>query len=156
MARMARMDWDRLGAEVARRRGHLGYTSRREFAEATGFPQKTLSDLETHKRENFDRSTLGRLDRALRWQPGSAQAVLDGGDPKPAVDQASSLDPRSLERYGDDLELMALVDAAGLSPGEALRVVLWLRKRRDELHRQLVEELRELLAGVEVRGDGRP
>jgi hypothetical protein len=154
---MSGMDWEALARAVVARRVELGYPTRNAFIEASGLGARTVGDVETARRDSYARETLIRLERALRWQPGSAQAVLDGDDPKPAADQpaGSELDPRSLERYGDDLELMALVDAAGLSPGEALRVVLWLRKRRDELHRQLVAELRELLAGVPKGEKGR-
>lgn len=36
--------------------------------------------------DNPQRSTLGALDTAMRWQPGSARAVLDGGEPTPLVE----------------------------------------------------------------------
>lgn len=76
---MALVDnWARLGEAVTRRRGFLGHPTRQQFADATGFPAKTLSDLEKHRRENFDASTFGRLERALKWPPGAINAILAG------------------------------------------------------------------------------
>jgi transcriptional regulator with XRE-family HTH domain len=72
-------DWTRLGEAVTRRRAYLGYTTRQQFADGTGFPAKTLSDLEKHRRDNFDRSTYGRLERALRWPNGAIESILAGG-----------------------------------------------------------------------------
>jgi hypothetical protein len=146
---MCGMGWRRLGEEVKRRRGFLGFKSRREFAAATDFPAKTLSDLEQAKRTTFTPDTLARLEAALRWEPGSVQAVLAGGDPKPALDaQLADLavDPRSLERYGDDLELLRVVADAGLNRADTFRLVLAVRHRRAELHQRLVGEVEQAAA----------
>lgn len=141
---MTHMDWERLGREVIQRRGYLGYSSRREFSETTGFPTKTLSDLEKHQRENFDAATLARLERALCWEAGSVAAVLAGGDPKPLPTRLS--DPRSIERYGDETGIMALVAGSGLGPMDAMRVVLRIRARREEQYRQLAADVRRWIA----------
>lgn len=95
-------DWARLGVLVRQRRAHLGYTTRQQFTEATKFPAKTLSDLETHKRENFDPTTLARLERALNWAPGSVERILTGGSPTigenlPVVVPADDMDPVAAE-----------------------------------------------------------
>lgn len=153
---MCGMEWRRLGEEVKRRRGYLGFKSRREFAEATDFPAKTLSDLEQGKRTTFTPDTFARLEGALQWESGSVQAVLAGGDPKPALEvrlQDLAVDPRSLERYGDDLELYNTIADADLSPVEAFQLVLAVRQRRAVLHRRLVEETRAAAARL-AAGDG--
>ncbi|GGM52858.1 hypothetical protein ACFFX1_55295 [Dactylosporangium sucinum] len=94
-------NWARLGQAVISRRSHLGYTSRQQFQDDTGFPAKTLSDLEKHRRENFDDSTLGRLERALQWEPGTARAILDEqavAQPSTELDPSSFLLSRTRER----------------------------------------------------------
>lgn len=74
------MNWQRLADEVIRRRTHLGYATRAAFAEATGFAPKTLGDLENVRRQNFDRVTLARLEKALAWPEGRSQQLLDTPD----------------------------------------------------------------------------
>lgn len=55
---------------------HLGYTTRAEFTEATGFPPKTLGDLEKCRRDSFSRETLARLEKALDWPEGYIDEIL--------------------------------------------------------------------------------
>ncbi len=70
------MNWQRIADEVIRRRTHLGYGTRAEFAEATGFATKTLGDLEKMRRTNFDRVTLAKLEKALQWPEGRIDEIL--------------------------------------------------------------------------------
>jgi hypothetical protein len=142
------MDWRRLGETIMARRVHLGHHSRESFARNSHLSSRILTDLERANRTSYDLSTFARLEQALGWAPGSVTAVLAGGNPKPVetLPPDPDLDPRSLERYGDDLELMAAIVDAGLPPASAFRLVLAVRQRRAALHRQLVEETKEAAA----------
>lgn len=139
--------WERVGEEIVRRRVDLGLHSREAFARDSGLSPRLLSDIERGRRESYDSATLARLERALRWLPGSVQAVLDGGNPTRVEDA----DTRPVEREGDDLALMTLLAQSGLSPADTLRIVLHIRRRRAEQHAELVDEVRELIE--EVTGD---
>lgn len=68
-------------ARIARgRRDELGLTQA-QAADLAGVSDQTWLTLENGR--NVSRRTLAGADKALRWQPGSARAVLLGGDPTP-------------------------------------------------------------------------
>lgn len=74
-----RMDSDRqrLGAAVLRRRVDLGYTSRRALADVAGIGKRTVDAIETGNAVRA--ATRHKLERVLRWEPGSMDAILAGG-----------------------------------------------------------------------------
>jgi DNA-binding XRE family transcriptional regulator len=78
-------DSDRLGRLVRERRTQVGFATAQSLAEAAGISSRTLSDIENGRRPSYSRSTLWALDKALQWARGSAQAVLDGGEPTVAA-----------------------------------------------------------------------
>lgn len=53
----------------------------RETLAAAGGPNPSTLRKAHRERRELSGRTLARLDRALGWQPGSAQRVLDGGSP---------------------------------------------------------------------------
>ncbi len=207
------MNWQRLADEVIRRRTHLGYATRAEFAEATGFATKTLGDLEKLRRQNFDRVTLAKLEKALEWPEGHVDRLLtappwadlapwqqvvrytvaataalgapgDGGRDASVDDDgryqafqakrgapsagppaellwqlglATPPDPapgeftlaeilRLIAR--DDFPLGVLMSRAGLDQAAMLRLVTWVRARREaqavELLHEVADQIREL------------
>lgn len=72
----------RLGKEVAARRHALGLSYAQ--VQKRGGPSDTrMSGIENSTGPAPRASTLQKIDLALNWTPGSAQAVLDGGDPTP-------------------------------------------------------------------------
>ncbi|MFD9943221.1 hypothetical protein ACFWYW_14490 [Nonomuraea sp. NPDC059023] len=75
--------WMRLGDLLVARRRSLGrdYRNRKHFAEETGLDYKIISDLESGRRANYSAATLLAIESAYRWQFGSVQAVLAGGQP---------------------------------------------------------------------------
>jgi transcriptional regulator with XRE-family HTH domain len=73
------VDWKRLASYVARRRVEVGYSHRNAFANAIGISDNTLAKLE--RGESVRRDTLMTVENALGWRPGSANAILDGGEP---------------------------------------------------------------------------
>lgn len=84
---MATTGSDRLARVVSARRGDLDLTQE-EFAARGGVTARTVQRVENA--EPLRRSTLSKIDRAAGWRSGSAQAVLDGGDPTMAHEPATS------------------------------------------------------------------
>lgn len=74
-------DFDRLSAHIVARRVMLGYRNRQALADASGISTRTLGDIETGRRDNFDPSTIAALENALGWATGSFAQVLDGYEP---------------------------------------------------------------------------
>lgn len=64
----------RIAVERARR-----WPTRAAFARAAGLSYRTIDDLETGRRTRFRADTLGRVERALTWEPGTIIAMVEGG-----------------------------------------------------------------------------
>ncbi|MGV2384200.1 MAG UNVERIFIED_CONTAM: helix-turn-helix transcriptional regulator [Thermobifida fusca] len=73
---------ERLAQAVEARRGELGL-SLREVAERAGITGETLRAVRRGSNEPSQLTKRG-IERALRWAPGSVDAILAGGDPTPA------------------------------------------------------------------------
>lgn len=76
----------RLGNYVVVRRRHLGMYTREALAQAAGVSIRLLGDVERGTRTVRGR-ILGRIEQALGWAPGSADAVLRGGEPQTRLDR---------------------------------------------------------------------
>lgn len=136
------MNWGRLAEEVTKRRGALGYSSRRAFSVATHFAVKTLADLEQQRRTNFDLATLSRLEAALQWPDGRVEEILSSGeqaDPEPSWLSTPEGIARHLHR--DDLPLVALLHRAGLTETDLFRLILKVRARREQQNAELLQEV---------------
>lgn len=72
-------DRRRLANYVRARRHALGWHNTRDFAEAAGVSTATISAIETGK--NVRANSVAMVEIALGWRPGSAEAVLLGGEP---------------------------------------------------------------------------
>ena len=70
----------RLGAAVKQRRGDMGYTQQ-DVTRDGGPSDTTQTGIELGTATGVSAATLRKLDTALRWAPGSAKAVMDGGEP---------------------------------------------------------------------------
>ncbi|MCT1885775.1 helix-turn-helix domain-containing protein [Dietzia cinnamea] len=128
----------RLGEHVAARRLALGLSYTQVHQQ--GGP----SDTRTRAIENgtgpaLRSSTLDKLDTALRWAPGSARAVLNGGDPVPL--------PASPTK--ENVPRMSLDEGKFLvSNNEIAQMVASLR----ELDRQFQSANNAVLADPELHG----
>jgi hypothetical protein len=81
-ARVTGRNWKELAAQVVARRVELGYESRAAFARVlVGVSDKTLGVLENGG--SVSANTLAKVEHALDWAPGSAEAILSGGAPRP-------------------------------------------------------------------------
>nr|WP_050674721.1 helix-turn-helix domain-containing protein [Mycobacterium marinum] len=72
------MSWERLADEVRLRRKQLKLTQA-DVAERGGLSVATVRTVETNRSGRLSRRLRRALERALEWQDGSIDAVLDGG-----------------------------------------------------------------------------
>ncbi len=129
---MAGMDWDRLAQAIIDRRAELGYRKREAFAAAAELSARLLSDLEHNRRQNYDRVTLASVEKALKWEPGAIQRILQGADP------STVLHPDEIARTirRDDFVLVWMLTNAALTPADLLRVEMLIRQRREQWERE--------------------
>lgn len=76
---MSNQDWLRLADYVISHRTARGFGRQPDLAEAAGVASKTVGRLE--RGESVNSATLAKIERALRWAPGSARSILAGGEP---------------------------------------------------------------------------
>lgn len=93
-----RTGWQRVGQFVRTRRLHLGYRTTQDFADVCHLSYSTINALETGRRGNFDETTIGLVEAALQWEPGSIERTLQGRRPilmhDPDLQQIIDLWPR--------------------------------------------------------------
>ena len=75
------MSWERLADEVRRRRKQLKLTQT-DVAERGGLSVATVRAVETNRSGRLSRRLRRALERAIEWQDGSIDAVLDGSAPR--------------------------------------------------------------------------
>ncbi|MFI7125903.1 hypothetical protein ACIBQ1_09430 [Nonomuraea sp. NPDC050153] len=110
--------------------------SQPDVSAAGGPSTGVISKIENAKQPSYEDRVLAQLERALRWQPGSAQQVLDGGEPR-AIDGLPSLQA-DLQANVDTLE------EEGDSP-----ITPQLRALLEQAQRQTRLQLDELAAKVD-------
>lgn len=147
------MDWERLAAKVKERRKELGLTQDDVVVIAgPGLSKPVLSLIENARQSGYKDRTLASLDRGLSWRIGSADAVLNGGDPVDARDQVDRITVATLEKMRDRTDVVNRLRAELGEEREARRSeVQVLRDQVDELIDQ-VATLRtsvDLLRGAE-------
>ncbi|WP_170180819.1 helix-turn-helix transcriptional regulator [Actinomadura pelletieri] len=116
-----------VGESVATRRVHLGMRQR-DLATAAGVSETTIRNIEAGRMGG--RPTKWPLvELALRWAPGSFEALLAGEQPRelpaPAAPQADALwTDRLPTRIRDELTEHALFDSAVIDLDNDLRVIV--------------------------------
>lgn len=70
----------RLGVAVAQARTRHGWTLQ-DLADAAALAKSTVEHIEHGRDKQYRPLTLGKLEQALRWAPGDAQRIMDGGEP---------------------------------------------------------------------------
>lgn len=78
-----RTGWQRVGQFVRTRRLQLRYRTTQDFADACHLSYSTINAMETGRRGNFDETTIGLVEGALDWEPGSIERTLQGHRPIP-------------------------------------------------------------------------
>lgn len=98
-------DWRRLGAYVTRRRDELGMTQ--TDVQATGGPSTATQRLiESAGRVAYRSAILASLERALRWESGSVEQILVGGEPTPTERAPEPAKP-DIDALTDELRRIA-------------------------------------------------
>ncbi|MFE1170408.1 hypothetical protein [Nocardiopsis sp. NPDC058789] len=105
---------ERLDALMDRRRLDLGHNWKAIIDDA-GVSYQTLGQL--RKGRPVADVTVARVEQALRWQPGSIRAILEGGNPTPAP--APAVEPQGPSRAKWDGEIIGPDEP--LYDGEELR-----------------------------------
>lgn len=136
------MDWNRLGAFVKQRRASELGLSQSEVTSRGGPSVPTLRQIENGVAGNFRAQTFAELEKALQWAPGSAQRILQGGDPT----EARSTDSGVNSSESNDVEPRVMiglpVSAGDLSVAE-----------REEI--EAAAKAAALRVWREIRGNGR-
>jgi transcriptional regulator with XRE-family HTH domain len=87
--KIRRMSLEALGEEVRRRRDQLRLTQE-EIAERGGLSVGTIRKIETGRAGQLHPRTRHGLERALKWETGSVDAVLEGRPPSASEDDAEA------------------------------------------------------------------
>lgn len=114
-------DWQRLAQYVVSRRTELGHERQRDLADLAGVALRTVGTIE--RGERVRPVTLAKLERALDWLPGSASAVLHGGEP-------TTKDANADEPVFDDPAEIAIWNLADLDRATRWDLIIHLRARR--------------------------
>jgi hypothetical protein len=123
--------WVRLGQLLVARRVELGYRTRAAFARHHGLSHdRGISAIENAERKNFSPATIASLELQYEWEPGSIEAVLGGGDPRPRGTAVSD-NRQTLKDYSDSELLLEL--ARRLTEGQLTAAELQNLRMRDTL-----------------------
>ena len=92
------MSWERLGEEVRLRRKQLKLTQP-DLAERGGLSVATIRAVETNRAGRLSRRLRRALERAIDWEAGSIDTVLEGGTPRVLGTSAAMGAPRCARRH---------------------------------------------------------
>lgn len=109
MSAMTR-DWTRLGLAIKARREELGMPTQQALADAAGVKRQTIQALESGKQRSRMPGTIGRVEEALGWEPGTAARVLSGEDEKPQNGATARLAEGMPARIAQELSAGQVVD----------------------------------------------
>lgn len=140
-------DVARLGRYVRARRHELDRTQL-DVAAAGGPSNSTLTSLEKGEDRPVSRTTLNRLDVGLDWMPGSAKAVLEGGEPKVQTAIPVRREPTWVAAPGVANDGPAVTNAAVL---EAIRDMADAVREMSRGAREREQRLEERLDRIERR-----
>ena len=146
--------WQRLGRELERRRGELGYGFRRrkQFLadrKGPGPPsEKMLARIENAERTYYPPSTIATLERLYGYEPGSFEAVLQGREPTPASPTpaeraAEATAPDAAARIFPDDEAAQQLLRRALRLGSAAELADWVEYRRERTVTGFPEDRRD-------------
>jgi hypothetical protein len=123
--------WQRLGELLVRRRIELDtrYANRQKFTAERGVNYRTVSDIETGRRDNYEPRTFAELEVAYGLAPGSISRALAGGELDLPVPPSTppACPPAAAPAYGD-LGPEAQGDTAWRlfpSPGDRAKREIW-------------------------------
>lgn len=136
--------WTTLANHVTKRRSQLGLTQG-QVRVAGGPGPSTMRSIERVLQTSYKPHVLRSLERALQWEPGSVDAILNGGDPTPiAPPTTHPASPRTATAY-----LQELAD----NPNRTDALRNWARAQLMQLHEiQVLDEAEAIAKGERQAG----
>jgi transcriptional regulator with XRE-family HTH domain len=125
-----------LGERIAARRKELGL-SVRAAAEAAQVDRNTWSSAENGTRRLAEYNYAG-VERTLRWEPGSIDAILAGDEP------TLTGDTQAIERQRDE-EIELVANDPDLDNEMKMQIIKLIYERRDRDRAAGVEETRRVI-----------
>jgi hypothetical protein len=125
-------DWKRLAHHVTARRNDLGLTQT-QVAAAGGPSAATMRLIENALQPFYRPTLLGRLEAALRWQPGSVETILSGGDPTPTTPPAPTTPPTDTPVVPPGPGLETELAQIANNPARSARLRQWARDQLVEI-----------------------
>lgn len=114
--------WDRLAAAIRDRRHELGLTQA-QVARAAHVTPMTVRNLETARGYSRMPPSLIAIQAVLRWAPGSAETILEGGNPTPLSDAGSGTSTQATQAPDSEPKPPSnAADGEGLIPVTRLEV----------------------------------
>lgn len=123
--RMTR-DWKRLGLAIKARREELGMPTQQALADAAGVTRQSAQSLESGKQRSRMPATIGRVEKALGWEPGTAARILSGEDTSPQNRETARLADGMPARILQELQAGQVVDTEVIElniPGSSVKFV---------------------------------
>lgn len=74
-------DWIRAGEAIQARREEVGYRTQESLAAALGSTVKWVNNIENARHAPYRKTYVHQLERLLKWDRGSVDRILDGGEP---------------------------------------------------------------------------
>lgn len=118
-------DWKRLGLAIKARREELGMTTQQALADAAGITRQSVQSLESGKRRTRMPVSIGPVEKALGWEPGTAARHLTptvSGESAPSGRLAEGMPVRVVQELSSgeavDTEVVELS-----VPGSSFRLV---------------------------------
>lgn len=95
-------DWKRLGRAIKAQREHLGMATQQDLADRAGVTRQTIQSLEAGTERKRTPATVGKVEKALSWEPGTATRILSESSPEtPAPRFAEGMPVRIAQELSD-------------------------------------------------------
>ncbi|MFJ6487030.1 helix-turn-helix domain-containing protein [Streptomyces californicus] len=139
-------DWVRLGHAIEAARDAKGMTQV-ALATAADVSESTIQNLEAGKARVRQPPSVKKVEAALGWAPGSADAVLAGGEPTPAPATQNTESPQAGDQTGLPLRIIQelsdgpLLDTTVLPLSGDSRMVIVVKGTPDASPEQIRRDL---------------
>ncbi|MDV6275409.1 helix-turn-helix transcriptional regulator [Rhodococcus erythropolis] len=120
----------RLGQQVQQRRLELGM-SQVDLWQAGGPSNSTITNIENGTAKTISPATRKKLDRGLKWAPGSADRILEGGEPMELRQYLASEPSELLPEHADPTLEESVEVVVSLTPRKVAEIQLGLSGMRD-------------------------
>lgn len=137
-------DWKRLGRAIKAQRDHLGLARQDDLAAAAGVNRQTIQSLEAGKARTRMPASIGKVEKALSWEPGTAARILTEAPSEGSTPRFAEGMPMRIARELSDGQVVD-TDVLDLTlPGSKSRLVV-VFKHDSEAADMAPDELRAAL-----------